>query len=89
MEPRLWPCATALQHLGCCRHGLAQPVGGAVLTCAALVIDQGLHMHPLLDLRPAVPATRVVCQHSGPVELPHPVGVGQHGERAPHVGVGN
>lgn len=49
----------ALQQLGHRRHGVRQPVGGAVRLRAALVLDQRLEMFFLLDLRAAVPTAPV------------------------------
>ena len=59
------------------------------MACASLVLDQGLDMGGILDLRPAVVAAGMAGEHLRAIEDAHLGGVGQHREQALHVGVRN
>lgn len=61
------------------------PVG--VAGAGALGIDQALYVGVILNPGVAVPAAAVTRQLGGAVENAHPVLVGPHRQRAPHMGV--
>jgi len=82
-------CGGTPKQLSHRRHGLRQPVGGAVGSRAALVIEQRLEMFFLLDLCPAVPTAPMAGQHDGTVEHAQALGLGQHRQRAPYMSVGD
>lgn len=79
----------ASQQLSHGRHGLAQAIHATVLARATLVFLQGLDVGCNFHLRALVVTARVLGQNGATVQNANPVRTGQHGEAAPHMGVGD
>ena len=69
------------------RYRLCEVVGTAVAACGVLVLDQGLDVAGVLDLRPLVVAAAMTSEHLRAIDDAHLVRIGQHREQALHLGV--
>src|SRR6202040_4001113 len=68
---------------------MREAVGAAVLAGGMFLLDQGLNMGGVLDLGALVVTASMTGEDVLAVDNAHLVGIGEHGERAPHVGVGD
>src|ERR1700686_259320 len=68
---------------------MREPVGAAVQAGGMFLLDQGLDMGGVLDLGALVITASMTDEDVLAVDNAHLVGIGEHGERAPHVGVGD
>ena len=86
MAPRLPPRSAARTSKSRLAGTAVRSDGGAVLTGGALALDQGLDMRRILDLRAVIVAARMAGERSCAIDDAHLVRIGQHRQRAPHVG---
>ena len=70
-------CGAQEQGLALRRH-FCELVGAAVAACGALVLDQGLDMGGILDLRPFVVAAAMTGEHQRAIDDAHLGWIGQH-----------
>src|ERR1700730_4791868 len=68
---------------------MREAVGAAVLAGGMFLRDQGLDMGGVLDLGALVVTASMTGEDVLTVDNAHFVGIGEHSERAPHVGVGD
>ena len=68
---------------------LREAVRGAMLVSCAFLLDQPLDVGDILDLRALVVAAPVAGEHLGAVDDAHLVWIGENGQSAPDVVVGN
>jgi len=65
-----------------------QLIAGTMVTRIALLLDQSLEMRGILDLLSLAVAPLMAGQHLLPVDDADTVGLGQHRQLSPHMGVG-
>src|SRR6202163_2270724 len=68
---------------------MREAVGTAVLAGGMFLLDQSLDMGSVLDLGALIVTASMTGEDVLTVDNAHLVGIGEHGERAPHVGVGD
>src|SRR6202162_2746638 len=68
---------------------MREAVGAAVLAGGMFLLDQGLDMGGVLDLGALVVTASMTGEDVLAIDNAYLMGIGEHGERAPHVGVGD